>query len=46
MKMRFYVRKGTAKMHAKWSPVGTCIMYKQPLVNIDEDKVNTQMEPG
>jgi len=36
-------RKGTGKMHAKWSPVATCIMHKQPLVKIDEDIVNRQL---
>lgn len=40
MIMRFFVRKGIGKQHAKWSPVATCIMHKQPLVTIDEDKVN------
>ena len=35
-----YARKGTGKMHAKWIPVATCIMHKQPLVGIDDDKIN------
>ena len=43
MIMRFFVRKGIGKQHAKWSPVATCIMHKQPIVTIDEDKVNKQM---
>ena len=40
MIMRFFVRKGIGKQHAKWSPVATCIMHKQPIVKIDEPKVN------
>jgi len=33
-------RKGTGRMHAKWSPVSTCIMFKEAIVKIDEEKVN------
>lgn len=33
-------RKGTGRMHAKWSPVATCIMYKEPLVTLDNEKIN------
>ena len=36
-------RKGIGKQHAKWSPVATCIMHKQPLVKINEDIVNREM---
>ena len=43
LNFKLYVRKGTGKMHAKWSPVSTCIMYKEPIVEIDEEKVNQQM---
>ena len=28
-------KKGIGKIHAKWSPVSTCIMRKQPLVDLD-----------
>ncbi len=28
-------KKGIGKQHAKWSPVATCIMHKQPIVEID-----------
>ena len=31
-------------MHAKWSPVATCIMYKEPIVKIDEDLINKKLE--
>lgn len=27
-------------MHAKWSPVSTCIMFKEPVVRLDEEKIN------
>ena len=30
-------------MHAKWSPVSTCIMHKKPIVALDDDKINRQM---
>ena len=43
MTMRFFVRKGIGKQHAKWSPVATCIMHKQPIVTLDQAKVNQQM---
>ena len=33
-------KKGIGKTHAKWSPVSTCAMRKQPLVRIDEEVVN------
>lgn len=40
LNFKLYVRKGIGKMHAKWSPVSTCIMYKEPIVEISEEKVN------
>ena len=30
-------------MHAKWSPVSTCIMHKQPIVKIDSEVINKEM---
>lgn len=33
-------KKGTGKIHAKWSPVSTCIMRKRPEVNIDSEMIN------
>ena len=33
-------KKGIGKTHAKWSPVSTCIMRKQPIVRIDEEAIN------
>lgn len=38
--MDLVAKKGTAKMHAKWSPVATCQMRKEPTVEIDQDKIN------
>ena len=32
--------KSTAKVHAKWSPVATCIMRKEPIVELDHEKLN------
>jgi DNA-directed RNA polymerase II subunit RPB3 len=43
MAMRFAVRKGIGKNHAKWSPVATCIMHKEPIVELDQGKVNGTM---
>lgn len=28
-------KKGNAKTHAKWSPVATCIMKAEPIVELD-----------
>ena len=33
-------KKGIGKTHAKWSPVSTCSMRKQPEVRLDEEAVN------
>ena len=33
-------KKGNAKTHAKWSPVATCIMRAEPIVELDQDKIN------
>jgi DNA-directed RNA polymerase alpha subunit len=38
--MDLVAKKGTAKLHAKWSPVATCQMRKEPTVEIDQDKIN------
>ena len=37
LNFKLLARKGIGKMHAKWSPVATCIMHKQPIVNIDSE---------
>jgi DNA-directed RNA polymerase alpha subunit len=41
--MQIVAKKGIGKTHAKWSPVATCIMRKQPLVRIDHDAVNKKL---
>jgi DNA-directed RNA polymerase II subunit RPB3 len=40
---QLYAKKGIGMTHAKWSPVSTCIMRKQPYVKLDQDKANKQM---
>lgn len=42
--MNLVARKGIAKTHAKWSPVSTCQMRKQPTVELDEDKINRGLD--
>ena len=39
-------KKGIGKTHAKWSPVSTCIMRKQPVVMIDHEVVNKKLTPA
>mmetsp|Transcript_16370 Transcript_16370/g.27694 ORF Transcript_16370/g.27694 Transcript_16370/m.27694 type:complete len:132 (-) Transcript_16370:125-520(-) len=39
-------RKGIGRQHAKWSPVSTCIMYKEPVVKLNEDQLNREMTPA
>lgn len=34
-------RKGNGRTHAKWSPVATCIMFKEAVIKIDPDQVNS-----
>jgi DNA-directed RNA polymerase alpha subunit len=41
--MDLIAKKGTAKTHAKWSPVATCQMRKEPTVWIDDDKINNNL---
>ena len=41
--MSMVAKKGIGKIHSKWSPVSTCTMRKQPLVQLDEDIVNKQL---
>lgn len=36
-------KKGIGKTHAKWSPVSTCIMRKQPLVALDQEIINKKL---
>lgn len=33
-------KKGIGKTHAKWSPVSTCAMRKQPVVQLDDEAIN------
>jgi DNA-directed RNA polymerase II subunit RPB3 len=40
LNMDLIAKKGTAKVHAKWSPVATCQMRKEPTVWLDSDKIN------
>lgn len=42
--MNLVARKGTGKIHAKWSPVATCQMRKEPTVEIDQDKINRELD--
>lgn len=43
LKFKMFAHKGTGKVHAKWSPVATCIMHKEPIVDIDDEKINHLM---
>ena len=36
-------KKGIGRKHAKWSPVATCIMRAEPIVELDQDKINQKM---
>jgi len=38
--LNLFAKKGIGKMHAKWSPVATCIMRKEPVVDLDGDLIN------
>ena len=42
--MNLIARKGTGKIHAKWQPVATCAMRKEPIVELDHDKINRDMD--
>tara|TARA_B110000285_G_C14769789_1_gene443461 strand:+ start:380 stop:622 length:243 start_codon:yes stop_codon:yes gene_type:complete len=39
-------KKGIGKIHAKWSPVSACIMLKQPIVELDQEKMQKEMTEG
>jgi DNA-directed RNA polymerase II subunit RPB3 len=43
LNFKLLARKGTGRQHAKWSPVATCIMFKEPIVRIDEMKINHEL---
>jgi len=43
LNMDLVAKKGTGKIHAKWSPVATCQMRKEPTVWIDDDKINNSL---
>ena len=36
-------KKGIGKIHAKWSPVATCTMRKQPIVELDQEKITKNL---
>jgi DNA-directed RNA polymerase II subunit RPB3 len=36
-------KKGIGKIHAKWSPVSTVIMRKEPIVELDQEKLNNEL---
>jgi DNA-directed RNA polymerase alpha subunit len=36
-------KKGIGKVHAKWSAVSTVIMRKEPTVELDQEKLNTEL---
>ena len=38
---KLIAQKGIGKTHAKWSPVCTCLMRAEPIVQLDQDKINT-----
>lgn len=42
--MTLVARKGTGQIHAKWSPVATCQMYREPIVELDQDKINKELD--
>lgn len=42
--MNLVARKGTGKIHAKWQPVATCQMRKEPIVELDQDKINRELD--
>jgi len=33
-------KKDNAKTHAKWSPVATCMMRAEPIVELNHDVIN------
>lgn len=41
--MTMVAKKGIGKIHAKWSPVSTCIMRKQPLVTLNSEIINKRL---
>jgi len=36
-------KKGTGKVHSKWSPVSTCVMWKEPIVRLDKEKLKSKL---
>ena len=36
---RCIAKKDIAKVHAKWSPVATCLMRMEPIVEIDNERL-------
>lgn len=39
MDFTLVAKKGIAKTHAKWSPVATCILRAEPIVELDQSKI-------
>lgn len=37
---RCIAKKGNGKMHAKWSPVATCLMRMEPIIELDHEKIS------
>ena len=36
-------KKGPGKVHSKWSPVSTCVMWKEPIVRLDKEKIRSKL---
>lgn len=36
---RCIAKKDTAKTHAKWSPVATCLMRMEPIIELNQEKM-------
>jgi DNA-directed RNA polymerase alpha subunit len=41
--MDLVAKKNIGKMHAKWSPVSTCVMRKVPMVKLNEGRLNKEL---
>ena len=43
LEFELIAKKGMGKIHAKWSPVSTCTMMKQPIVELDQERMQKEM---